>query len=372
MGIAISAQGAREAKPSPLLDTQGTNRQTSETTYLSLLATGDATRERRRVAAALRDIPRESSFWAKRAQLERRANRLEDCGRYLTTYATTKGSVKLAPNSCDDALCNRCSYHRTRKIRERFQIACGIERTANRRIRMITLTQKVIQGESWQESHARLMKQWRGFWRDKETRKKIKGCLRRIETTWSWKHKGWHVHCHVAYSGSFWRTQDLCDTWCRHGAGRIVDAREVYRDAELFKYLLKTSKASKGSIVEYAIQSSGRRLLDLLGDWRKIKLPDDPQENGDQSFEVDMSTIRRAAEDPGAAKWILAGYLSHFEDPDPRTLARWARRVLACHAHEMDRLIEREARRHHKEHKRRIQRVATNRARELRSRNEDH
>ena len=113
-------RAAREAKPNPLLDTYGTDRQVSENTYLSVLVAGDAPRERRRVAAALRSVDSGSPFWIKRQHLERRANRLTDCGRYVITYANAQAGVRVVPNNCDDALCNRCSWHRTRKIRSRF------------------------------------------------------------------------------------------------------------------------------------------------------------------------------------------------------------------------------------------------------------
>ena len=221
---------------------------------------------------------------------------------------------------------------------------------------MLTLTQPVVQGEDWAQAHGRLMKQWRGFWRDKRTRKKIRGCLRRIETTWSWKHKGWHVHMHVAYAGSFWRTEDLSEVWSSHGAGKIVDAREVYRSAELFKYLMKTAKAGSGSLVEYAVQSAGRRLLDLLGDWRKIQCPDD--ELDEDYFEVDRPTLERAVAKPMDARWILNGILDRFDDPEPDELARWAARVLARREEKIGKLADREAERYTKEHKRRIRNLA--------------
>jgi hypothetical protein len=355
-------RAAREAKPSPLLDTNGTDRQASENTYLSLLSSGDSPRERGRVAHALRSIDSESPFWNKRAQLDRRSNRLNDCGRYVITYANAKAGVRVVPNNCDDALCNRCSWHRTRKIRARFSIACAIEKGANRRIRMMTLTQPVVSGESWAQSHARLMKQWRGFWRSKETRSKIKGCLRRIETTWSWAARGWHVHMHVAYAGAFWRTQDLSETWSRFGDGRIVDVREVYRDSELFKYLMKTAKAARGSIVEYACQSAGRRLLDLLGTWRSIVLPDDDAQEGNPSWEVCPKQLRRVVADPMAARWILSSMLRHFDSEEPEKLARWAALVLSARDREIDKLSEREMRRWHQEHKRSIAKVARSRS----------
>ena len=353
---------ACEPQASPLLDTYATDRQVSENTYLSLLSSGDAPRERSRVAHALRSIDSSSPFWHERAQLDRRSNRLNDCGRYVITYANAKAGVKVVPNNCNDALCNRCSWHRTQKIRARFTLACAIERAASRRVRMMTLTQPVVSGESWAKSHARLMKQWRGFWRSKETRSKIKGCLRRIETTWSWKHRGWHVHMHVAYSGSFWRTQDLCKTWSKYGEGRIVDVREVYRDAELFKYLMKTAKASRGSIVEYACQSAGRRLLDLLGTWRSIVLPDDDSQEDNPSWEVCPDQLRRAVADPLAARWILSSMLRHFDAPEPEKLARWAALVLSARDREIDKLSEREMRRWHQEHKRSIAALARSRS----------
>lgn len=365
-------RAAREAKPSPLLDTYGTDRQVSENTYLSVLVAGDAPRERRRVAAALRSIDSGSQFWSKRQQLDRRANRLTDCGRYVITYADAQAGVRVVPNNCDDALCNRCAWHRTKKIRSRFGLACAIERSAGRRVRMMTLTQPVISGETWAQSHARLMKQWRGFWRAKETKAKIKGCLRRIETTWSWKHRGWHVHMHVAYGGSFWRTEDLSDTWRRYGTGKIVDVREVYRDAELFKYLMKTAKAAQGSIIEYAIQSAGRRLLDLLGTWRDIVIPKDDDKDAAETWEVCPKQLRRAVADPGAACWILSSMLRRFDSPEPRALARWAARVLSARDREIDKLSEREVRRWQKEHKRSIARLARSRGGGLPSPNEDH
>lgn len=354
------------AQPGPSLDTMGTSRKPSGITYKDLLYAGDAPRERRRIASAFRSVAPGSEFWPKRNTLERRANRLEDCGKFLSTYADAKANARVAANSCDDAMCNRCSYHRTRKIRARYEAACAIERSAGRRIRMLTLTQPVVQGETWGQAQARLMRQWRRFWQHKETKKKITGALRRIETTWSWKSKGWHVHIHLAYAGKFWISEELGESWSRAGAGKIVDAREVYRDAELFKYLVKTAKTHRAGIVEYAIQSAGRRLLELLGTWKKIQIPEEAEAEN-KMFEVEKKDLVRAVKDPESSRWILNGILKHFDDPEPLDLARWAARVLSARDREIEKLSEREARRFQKEHKRRISALARARTKQISS-----
>mgnify|MGYP003665996749 FL=1 len=337
------APAVRPATRDPLLDTYGIAQQPGENVYLSAHGSGTGPQERKRIANALRRPDPTGRWDAHRAHLERRANRLDDCGRYITTYADSKGSAKVAPNNCDDPLCNRCSWHRTRKIRLRYETAAAIEKANGRRVRMLTLTQRVREGESWAETHARFMKGWRGFWRDKRTKAKIKGALRRIETTYSYKAKGWHVHAHVAYAGSFWRTEDLSSVWSDHADGSIVDVREVYRDAELFKYLMKTAKVHSGLLKEYAVQSHRRRLLDLIGTWRDIKAPEPESES--EMFEIEHTILERAVADPMAARWILSQYLPSLGDVTPSGAVRWAERVLASRDHQLRELAGRELRR---------------------------
>ena len=362
--IAAPAVVAREAKPSPLLDTNGISQQPCENVYLSALDSGDSPRERKRIARALRAVDPEGQFGAHRAQLERRAHRLEDCGRYVVTYADAAANVRVVPNNCDDPLCNRCSWHRSRKIRVRFQTAVAIERAHNRRVRMLTLTQVTREGESWAQAHARFMKGWRSFWRDKRTRSKIKGALRRIETTWSHKSRAWHVHAHIAYAGSYWKTEDLSKVWGSHADGTIVDAREVYKDAELFKYLVKTAKTSAPKLQEYAVQSHRRRLLDLVGTWREIKAPE-PEESEGKLFEVDPATLRRATADPSVSRWVLSCYLERLGPMTPAQAHKWADLVMVKRDHLIRELAGREVRRVDKEHRRSIARLARSRIRAL-------
>ena len=355
------------AMPRPLLDTNGISQQPAENVYLSALYSGDSPRERKRIARALRDVDPAGKWREHRAPLSSRANRLDDCGRYVATFADKAGAVRVVPNNCDDPLCNRCSWHRSRKIRARYHLAVAMERARGGRVRMMTLTQKVRPGESWAQSHARFMRGWRGFWRDKRTRAKVRGALRRIETTWSWKGGGWHVHAHVAYAGSFWATRDLSAVWASHADGKIVDVREVYRDAELFKYLMKTAKAHKDAIQEYAVQSHRRRLLDLVGTWREIKAPE-PEEEGDPMFPIEPRELRRAVADPGIARWALSSYLRQLGDLDHSRASAWAARVLARRDIEIRKLAGREIDRVGKEHKRSIARLARRRWGDLPSR----
>jgi hypothetical protein len=363
VSVALPVQIASEAKPSPLLDTNGIAQQPAENVYLSALGSGDSPRERKRIARALRAVEPGGRFAAHRAHLERRANRLEDCGRYVATYADAQGAVKVVPNNCDDPLCNRCSWHRSRKIRARFQLAVAIERAAGRRVRMLTLTQVTREGESWAQTHARFMKGWRSFWRDPRTKKKIKGALRRIETTWSHKARAWHVHAHIAYAGAFWKTEDLSEVWSAHADGKIVDAREVYRDAELFKYLVKTAKTSTDKLQEYAVQSHRRRLLDLVGTWRDIKAPE--PETDSNLFEIEPATLRRAIDDPSIAKWVLSSYLPKLGDVTPAQAHKWALMVIEKRDYLIRELAGREVRRVDKEHRRAISRLARSRIKAL-------
>ena len=289
---------------------------------------------------------------------------MDDCGRYVATYADADANVRVVPNNCDDPLCNRCAWHRSRKIRARFQLAVAIERANGRRVRMLTLTQVTRTGESWAEAHARFMKAWRTFWRDPRTKKKIKGALRRIETTWSHKQKAWHVHAHVAYAGSFWKTEDLSEVWSTHADGSIVDVREVYKDAELFKYLVKTAKTSAEHIQEYAVQSHRRRLLDLVGSWRQIKEPEKEEPESDM-FEVEPATLRRAIADPSISRWVLSSYLPKLGSMTPEQAHRWAVFVLEKRDKLVRDLAGREIRRVDKEHRRSIARLARARGRPL-------
>jgi hypothetical protein len=152
--------------------------------------------------------------------------------------------------------------------RDRYDIAVEACRAKGKTVRVITLTQPIRPGESWHKACARLMASFGRFWRDKETRAHVEGGMRRVETTYSHRHKGWHVHIHFVYEGRFWPSDELALVWSKYSEGTIVDVREVDRPEEFFKYLLKTANVPSELLVEYAVGSARRRLIELLGSWR--------------------------------------------------------------------------------------------------------
>jgi hypothetical protein len=206
----------------------------SSATLRRSLWEGEQGRHRRRVICALRDpgIPGTAEQRSKRRKW---AFKLEDCGTAWSTWATVAGEGKVTPHHCDQQVCPRCSFHRGRDKRARFDwitsqaLAAEVAGEKGRRIRMITLTQRVKEGERWEAAKDRLLSGFRRWWKDKETRQHVRGWLRRIETTWSSSSNGWHVHIHLACEGSFWDQREIQASWDRHTWWRNTTALEEPR-----------------------------------------------------------------------------------------------------------------------------------------------
>ncbi len=312
---------------------------------------GKQAAERRRLIDALRDgeIPGAPEAHERRQRI---ARELETCGDTWGTWASASGRGKVTPHHCDQAVCPRCANHRTRKIRHKYEwITTQPQENGEPPIvRMLTLTQAVIEGETWKQARRRLMAAWRRFWRDADTRAHIQGGMRRLETTWSLAGRGWHVHLHIAYTGEYWPQEEIAEVWdrcartvatldaprsfacsavvkmveagrldlppgerlntadqsgrvtlpagTRYAAFCVVDVRKVWSPVELFKYMIKTAKAPRSKLVEYVDQSAGSRCLELIGSWRKVDVPEEaqPDEIDDPFFQVDDRIIADIAD----------------------------------------------------------------------------
>jgi hypothetical protein len=330
-----------------------------------LLWEGVQGRHRRRVICALRDpgIPGTVEQRKKRA---RWAYKLEDCGTTWGTWASPAGRGKVTPHHCDQQVCPRCAFHRGREKWAKYEHLTTIKdpitgEVTPKKIRLITLTQRVIEGETWGAAKSRLLSAFRRFWRDKVTRAHVTGWLRRIETTWSMKAKGWHVHCHLACEGTFWDQAEISATWARYADGEIVDVREVFKPSELFKYLIKTAHAPASKIVEYIEDSVRVRLLEFGGSWRSVEMPEEEAEEADPFFKVDAKIIREIATGktpPEDAAWRVVIYPEIKGRSGPEVTA-WAQRVNALIEEGITALARREIRRLDKEARRTGRRSVT-------------
>jgi hypothetical protein len=304
------------------------------------------------VICALRDpgIPGTVEQRQKRA---RWAYKLEDCGTTWGTWASPAGRGKVTPHHCDQQVCPRCAFHRGREKWARYERISALAKLEGRRIRLITLTQRVIEGETWGSAKSRLLSAFRRFWRDKETRAHVTGWLRRIETTWSLRSKGWHVHCHLACDGTYWDQAEISATWAKYADGEIVDVREAFDPSELFKYLIKTAHAPASRIVEYIEDSVRVRLLEFGGSWRSVDMPEEEEET-DPFFKVDAKIIREIATGetpPEDAAWRVIIYPEIKGRSGPE-VAAWARRVNGLLEEGISALAKREIRRLEKEERR--------------------
>ena len=349
------------------------------------------------------------------------ADRLGGCSSSFSTYASAQGAARVNPHRCDLAVCPRCIGHRTRATRARFdhhaertcsssrpsqiltaprwasapeyeellsrnavrpfpgdelprqtghpvRLRAGTSVSERGMVRLITLTQPVRSADTWTQARARLLRQWARFWRSKRTRAKIDGGMRRVETTWSSKSQGWHVHIHFAAEGDRWEQADLVAEWQAAGEGSNVDIRQAGDPAELFKYLLKTSQAPAARLVEYARESRRARNLEMVGTWRDpIPEPTEPEEKAPVFFLVDAGAIRAAASDAEDAHWRVAPWRPLLgPDVDP---ARWARSVWASRREAVARREDREVQRMQGEIRRRVHRMKKRRESRARRKN---
>lgn len=138
------------------------------------------------------------------------------------------GVMGFRSNSCRERWCPPCA-----EVKKNL-VARNCERYFNEHlrrggiIRFLTITQK-HSGTSLEEQIALAKKNLLRFRRTVEWKKFVKGSVWFMQTKWSYKSQGWHVHFHILLIGEYWPQTRVSEKWQKiTGDSYIVDIRQVY------------------------------------------------------------------------------------------------------------------------------------------------
>lgn len=210
-----------------------------------------------------------------------RANRIEQCGTYLT-FADDKIS---SANFCRERLCSLCAWRRHLKITAQAKEV--IERMQAPGYIFITLTLKNVSGADLNDTLTNMLYGFKKLTITKMWKRAITGYMRGVEVTYN-RHKcTYHPHIHIlatvtdTYFEDEYITQaELCKQWRKtmHLDYRpIVDIRGVENTdgaaIEVSKYAAKSDDWSYSiGVLQIMMDAlANRRLVGYGGQWKKIR-----------------------------------------------------------------------------------------------------
>jgi len=138
------------------------------------------------------------------------------------------GEVRWRSNSCRKRWCPRCAEVKKNLVARNCEEYFNRQLGRGRVIRFLTLTQQ-HSGKSLEKQIALAKKNLGKFRRTKEWKKFVDGSVWFMQTKWSYKSQGWHVHYHILLLGKYWLQERISEKWEKiTGDSYIVDIRQVY------------------------------------------------------------------------------------------------------------------------------------------------
>lgn len=208
----------------------------------------------------------------------RRVDRLLDCCRYPQAVAAPNGDLGLSLGRCRDRLCPTCSLIRSRGVAERVTAAVREMDSP----RFVTLTIR-SDGRPLKDMLQRLRDGWRRLRQTELWRRRVRGGVYVIETTYNLRTGDWHPHIHAVVDGTYIAQRQLSAQWLQAtGDSPIVDIRAVRSRKAVARYVAKY--VAKGvaiaewpteAIAEYADAMHGARLVHTFGSLHGVRLIDD-------------------------------------------------------------------------------------------------
>lgn len=134
------------------------------------------------------------------------------------------GKMRWRSNSCRGRWCPPCA-----EVKKNL-VARNCERYFNKQpvVRFLTITQ-LHSGVSLEEQIALAKKNLLKLRRSKDWKKYVTGSVWFMQTKWSYKSQGWHVHFHILLVGLYWPHGRLSEKWLKiTGDSYIVYIEQVY------------------------------------------------------------------------------------------------------------------------------------------------
>ncbi len=205
-----------------------------------------------------------------------------DCGATAFVFQSLKApyEYRLGGSSCRDRFCVPCARERSRVLATNV-----LDALAGKPVRFLTLTLKVNNGPLSAQID-RLYSCFtalraRSFWL-----KRVSGGCAFTEVKWSPSSSGWNVHVHCMVHGLYLPKSDLWRAWhAITGDSMIVDIRLVRDKGAIGRYVTKyiskplsrTFLNRDSQLDELVKAMRGRRLCITFGDWRGIRLTQQPE-----------------------------------------------------------------------------------------------
>lgn len=206
----------------------------------------------------------------------------ENCGATAFVFQSIKApfDYRVGGSSCRDRFCVPCARDRSRVLTTNVLAAL-----AGKPVRFLTLTLKTndgpLSGQIDRLYRCFTALRARAFWR-----KRVSGGCAFTEVKWSPRSDGWNVHIHCLLHGLYIPKRDLWRAWWAiTGDSMIVDVKLVRDQGIIGRYVTKyvakpmsdTFANRQPQLDELIRAMVGRRLCITFGDWRGVKLTQQPE-----------------------------------------------------------------------------------------------
>ena len=264
--------------------------------------------ERLRIAAALSTS---DDGW-----LIKQAWRLSQCAslwsNHVHRYESDKSRRRPA-NLCGLRLCSVCNGYRRSRWEKR--VTPVVERVIRegRILKMLTLTQRARPGEGPQGGLDRLNSAFNRLRRRVAWKDHVRSYFAARETTGGSKGEAFHTHMHILLDADYWDHAEISELWSQvtGGESSVVHICALDSIGEAIKYPLKSVDIPDHMLVQFALETRGRRFVSAGGEW-KTMLSDQSLDDDTDSTEFEVLTDEelfgrvRGGRDPYMAAALFA------------------------------------------------------------------
>jgi hypothetical protein len=251
--------------------------------------------------------------------------RFKDCGSFARLYQhETTGDFCVIGNFCRSRFCVPCSTARSHLLQR--NLTDFIKR---KRVRFLTITIRHHGEEPLNFLIDRFWKSFKLLRKYTQWGQKVTGFAMFVETKWSDRTKGWHVHGHCLCEGSYWDQKEISQLWhASTGDSFIVDIQAKGTPEQMAyygaKYATKPLNAADmgtpARLCEAIKCTRGRHLYLIGGNWQgKLKLDAKPKLDAGWHDVGSVDALWNDADDGAEAACILRSIITRDRSTLPIT-----------------------------------------------------